>query len=236
MPNGVVLGVIGNGRFELLQQAVASLEEKVKYPFRIKIMIDDTGDAQYALKLQETFPDWHIISHTTNQGLSGSIRSLWSAFKLLDAEYLFHVEEDFIFNQDIDIDMMIKILEVDPYLAQLALKRQPVNADEAAVGGFMQQDPHSYQLTYWAVDTGVMPDGEDAVIYQWLTHRNFFTLNPCLYPWWLIELGWEQGWGEKEFGERLFANQHLWCGYLGRVDDPPLVEHIGNYRGNNWFV
>jgi len=236
MPNGVVLGVIGNGRFELLQQTVASLEDKVKYPFRIKIMIDDTGDAQYAIKLQETFPDWHIISHPTNQGLSGSIRSLWSAVKLLDAEYIFHVEEDFTFNENIDIDQMAAILELHPYLTQIALKRQPVNEAEAAAGGFMQQNPHSYSGVYYVKELGDDPDGNDAVIWHWVEHHNFFTLNPCLYPWWVTHIGWEQGWGEKEFGERLFGNPYLFCAYLGGLNDPPKVTHIGNYRGNNWFV
>ncbi len=228
----VLLGVIGNGRKALLDKTLASLKENVNYPFLNKIMINDTGRTGYALQLEEQYAgEWHIISHQFNEGLSGSIRSLWAAARLYDVDYIFHVEEDFTFNQPIDIDSMRNILEFNPNIAQVALKRQPCNPAEIEVGGFMQQDPDSYEVS------GLRSlDGDDSDWVFHAKHRNFFTLNPCLYPRWVIDLGWEQGWGEKEFGERLFADANVQCAFLGKVNDPPLVDHIGNYRGNNWFV
>lgn len=227
MPN-VILGVIGNGRKELLDRTIQSAKENLNYPFIKKIMINDTGDAQYAIQLEQEYGDeWHIISHQQNQGLSGSVRSLWAAALLLDADYVFHLEEDFTFNEPIyheDFKDMMDLLNHPSYkIAQMALKRQPCNSEEAHAGGFMQLNYQCYTEFH---EMGM----------AWVLHRLFFTLNPSLYPRWVIELGWEQGWGEKEFGERLFADPSISCGYVGRINNPPLVTHIGNYRGNNWFV
>jgi len=103
------------------------------------------------------------------------------------------------------------------------LKRQAVNDQEISVGGFMYQDPTSYE-----------PYIHDNV--KWLEHRKLFTLNPCLYPKWVVDLGWQVGWGEKEFSELLFSDPYVKCAYLGHMEDPPLVDHIGHYRGDGWRV
>ena len=218
----VILGVIGNGRKELLDQTIVSANENLKYPFFKKVMINDTGNVDYSSQLLREYGDeWHIISHQVNQGLSGSIRSLWEFAKDLDVDYIFHLEEDFTFYEQIEIEKLLSAF--DSNIAQVSLKRQPVNYEEAHYGGFMERDRHTY-VEYKKGD----------VAYS--AHRNFFTLNPGLYPRWIVDLGWESGWGEKEFGDRLFLNSDVKCAYYGTVDDPPKVNHIGSYRGENWFV
>lgn len=223
----VVLGVIGNGRYDFLQRTTQSLRERVNYPFFKKIMINDTGDLSYAHKLDEEFSsEYAVISHPENRGLSGSIRTLWEAAQILDADYIFHVEEDFTFEQDVDIDRMISILKMAPHLWQVALKRQPVNPEEAEAGGFMQLDREAYMQFYSNQDPSLV----------WVEHRKFFTLNPCVYSIDITRPLWPQGGGEREFAGRVFMNPESTCAFLGSVDDPPLVDHIGNYRGGNWFV
>lgn len=223
----VLLGVIGNGRSDLLAQTMASLEEKVKYPFYKRILIDDTGSAEYAIELEEKYGNkFHIIAHPENQGLSGSIRTLWEAAQILDVDYIFHVEEDFTFNVEPPIEDMIDILNMAPYLWQVALKRQPVNADEAEVGGFMQQDPSAY-IQYYSNHNPSL---------TWLEHRKLFTLNPCVYPITITRPLWPKGGGEREFSDRVFLNEESRCAYLGSIEDEPMVTHIGSYRGENWFV
>lgn len=223
----VLLGVIGNGRSDLLAQTMASLEEKAKYPFYKRILIDDTGNAEYAVELEEKYGSkFHVIAHPENRGLSGSIRTLWEAAQILDVDYIFHVEEDFTFNVEPPIEKMISILNMAPHLWQVALKRQPVNADEAAVGGFMQQDPSAYVQFYSNHDPSLV----------WVEHRKFFTLNPCVYSINITRPLWPKGGGEKEFGETVFLNEESACAFLGTVNDPPLVTHIGNYRASGWML
>lgn len=225
MPD-VLLGVITNGREELLEQTIASIEKNLQYDFVLKVIIDDSGNTEHSLRLQEKYGDnFQVISHATNRGLSGSIRSLWEVAQILDVDYIWHQEDDFTFNEPVNIDLMISILEARPNLWQLALKRQPVNAEEAAVGGFMELAPETY-FEHGFIDS-------DAI---WLEHRNFFTLNPCLYPISITRPLWPEGGGEKEFGERIFQNPEVMCGYLGTVADEPKVNHIGNYRTGEWTV
>lgn len=223
----VLLGIIGNGRPDFLERSTASIEEKVKYPFFGRILIDDSGDAKYAEELEQKYGSrYHVIAHPENRGLSGSIRTLWETAQMLDVDYIFHVEEDFTFEVDVDIEKMISILNMAPHLWQVALKRQPVNAEEAEVGGFMQQDPGAYVQYYSNFDPSLV----------WVEQRKFFTLNPCVYSINITRPLWPKGGGEREFSQHVFQNEESACAFLGSIDDPPLVDHIGNYRGGSWSV
>lgn len=237
----ILLGIIGNGRRELLEQTVASAESHLKGSFFTKVMINDAPSPEYNQYLIDTYGDrFTVINHEKNEGLSGSVRSLWMWAQMQGAEYLFHCEEDFLFNQKVFIEDLAWILQQDTQLAQIALKRQPCNPAEIEAGGFMEQTPGSYiQHTIWCppiyrLNKHFRPYAITELDY--LKHRNFFTLNPCMYPISTTRIGWERGWGEKEFGERLFSNELIQCGYLGKIEDPPLITHIGGYRGENWYV
>jgi hypothetical protein len=224
MSDKVLLGIIDNKRPDFLDATIASLEENLVYNFFKKVIIDDSGDAEYSKYLENKYSDkYDIFSHTVNMGLSGSIRSLWYIANVYNVDYVWHQEGDFTFNQNIDIDSIKSILKDKKTLSQIALKRQPVNGEEAAIGGFMQRDRSSYE-----------PYGKNSI--RWIEHRNLFTLNPCLYPKWVVDLGWQAGWGEREFSDLLFSDQYTKCAYLGDIDDEPLISHIGNYRGDNWFL
>jgi|LakMenEpi03Aug12_release.lakeMendotaPanAssembly.Ray.scaffolds.fasta_scaffold06563_31 hypothetical protein len=219
----VLLGVIDNKRPEFLAATIESLQKNINYNFGYKVLINDSGDAEYARFLESVYGDYfdQIISHKENLGLSGSIRSLWALAEELDVDYVWHQEGDFTFNENISIEHIIKILENDRFLAQVALKRQPCNPTELEYGGFMELNRDSYLYN-------------DELNY--LSHSNFFTLNPSLYPRWVYKLGWESGWGEAEFSSMLFSNRFLKCGYLGSLIDQPKVLHIGGYRAEGWFV
>lgn len=220
----IVLGIIGNGRKDLLDQTVKSALEHLKCDFYEYIMVNDTGNQEYSDLLNKEYSNnWKVINHESNQGLSGSIRSLWAKAIDLEADYVFHLEEDFLFNVDIDIDTMKNILS-NTNISQVALKRQPWNEHEAASGGLLEQ--YSNLLIPNYCDNGV----------KYMTHRILFTLNPCLYPRWVMDLGWQQGWGEREYTDMLFSNPNIVGAYLGDTFDPPTVHHIGHYRGPNWFL
>lgn len=222
----VLLGIIDNKRPEYLSQTIASLEENIEFDFIAKIIIDDSGDRLYGQYLLDVYGDrYSIISHLENKGLSGSVRTLWSVALDLGVDYVFHLEGDFTFNEKIDINRLSQIFQIENHLAQIAFKRQPVNHDEARYGGFMNMDPGAYIDRF-----------DSNLNYYWVEHRKFFTLNPSLYPKWICELGWQIGWGEKEFGNKLFENDLIKCGFYGSKMDPPRVKHIGDVRGDKWFV
>lgn len=222
----ILLGIIDNKRPEYLSKTISSLEDNIDFEFVGKILVDDSGDGLYSQYLLDLYgQNYSIISHQQNRGLSGSIRTLWSIARDIDVDYIFHLEGDFTFNEKIDIYNLHKIFGLEPHLAQIALKRQPVNHEEARYGGFMNMDPSAYYDRFY-------PE----INYHWVEHRKFFTLNPSLYPKWVIDLGWEIGWGEKEFTDRLLADSLVKCGFYGKREDGPRVHHIGDSRSGNWFV
>lgn len=136
------------------------------------------------------------------------------------ADYIFHLEDDFTFNQFIDVSTLAGILGRNPHLAQIALRRQPWNEQERAAGGVVEQYPDAYK------------DCEDEFGNKWLEHRLFFTSNPSLYRRQLIV---EHEWPDVQHSEGIFTHTLLKdpdvrFAFYGARSTPPLVEHIGVTR------
>lgn len=226
----IVLGVIGNGRKDLLAQTIAAAEDFIDHEFDDKIMINDAPSPEYNAYLEQTYGDrFRVISHDKNMGLSGSVQSLWMMSQMIKADYIFHLEEDFVVNKPITLQPMLDLLEINWSLAQVSLKRQAVNGEESQAGGFMQLHPERYKSEFvWS------NNGKEV---YWVEQNWLFSLNPCLYPIEITRVGWPQGGGEREFTNRLIAERpQTKFAILGKKEDPPLVTHIGSYRGENWFV
>jgi hypothetical protein len=212
--------VVTDGRHDYLQQAVASFEEKVSGPIVERWMHDDTGDRKYRSRLAEEFPDWTQFNGGERQGFAGAIRTSWDMLKRESiAEYIFHLEADFTFNRPVDLTRLTEVLAKRPALAQMAFRRQPWNAEEAAAGGIVEQHPEDFSTCMDAVDN------------VWLEHTRFFTTNPCIYRSSLTEMfDWPAGPNsEGRFGIKL-REAGFNFGYWGPREDPPWVEHIGHDR------
>lgn len=216
----MLLLVMTDGRLDCLTQTIDSVDESLVGEFDVKIIHDDTGDADYRKDLSERFPDYTVIGKPTRQGFGGAIRSAWD-FILNDtpSDYVFHLEDDFLFNKSIETSGLQEILDADSDLQQIALLRQPWNENEIAAGGIMQQDLNSYAESSLAG-------------YSVSKHHKFFTTNPSLYRRSLCEVGWPAGeHSEGVFGLRLKErNPDAYFAFLGQRDDPPAVRHIGQSR------
>jgi hypothetical protein len=96
------------------------------------LIVDDSGDPNYC--------DWvcalgyPTLNHLTRQGLGASVRTAWGYALATGAEYVFHVEDDFVFTCPVDLDGMRARLDAHSDLAQLVLRRQPVSGEEQAWG------------------------------------------------------------------------------------------------------
>lgn len=218
----MALLLIGDGRDVIRAETIASFLDKV-YGYQL------TGIAV-------------VDDRRHEMGFGGAIRAGWHYLRQAEIEhlelrgqpspfdYIFHLEEDWSFCEPIDVRWLAAILDgVDrglgsadfPMLAQAALKRGPVNAEERAAGGLVEQWPEEYR------DAGVLtPDG--AIPY--LQHRLFFTTNPSLYRTSLMMLGWPEG----DASEAAFTQELLGWGYAfayyGRRNHPPSVLHLGHAR------
>lgn len=168
----------------------------------------------------------HVVTVDDNAhtlGFAGAIQQGWQQITELQVDYVFHFEMDFTFRRPVPLERIVAVLQRQPYLAQICLKRQPVNAAEKAAGGIIECDPDSYTQR---VEHGDI----------WTEHRCCFSTNPCVYPAALCHQGWPQEpQSEGVFTHRLLADPDVRFAFWGAKTDPPMVDHIGDARAGNGY-
>lgn len=152
-------------------------------------------------------------------GMAGAVRAAWDWALDNNLDHLLHVEEDFRFNGPFDPAEAVDVLDADPRLAQVVLKRQPWSPEEQRAGGIIESHPADYT------------DHKDGDL-RWVSHQRIFSLNPCLIPRHILELGWPDG-NEAEMTSNLVALGYRFA-FLGERDDPPRVTHVGVERSVGW--
>lgn len=153
-------------------------------------------------------------------GMAGAVRAAWDWARRQNADYLLHIEEDFRFVAPFDLADGIQVLREDPRLAQVVLKRQPWSPEEHAAGGIIECHPDDYT------------DHTDGDGLFWVSHQRIFSLNPCIIPRHIFELGWPDG-NEAEMTTNLVALGYRFA-FFGKRTDPPRVVHVGVERGAGW--
>ena len=203
----LALMVITDGRWDYLQRTLRSAEQNLKYPWHQKLLVDDSGEETYFSPYGFDF-----VKNVPRQGLAGAIRTGWDA--LDDVDYVFHLEDDFVFPAPVDIEAMIEILEYENDVAQIALLRQPWSPQEQQAGGIFHIKPERFRQRA-----------------GWVEQRHLFTFNPCVYPASITKN--YQADLEAPFTEQLL-NDGWSFGYLGGLHDEPRTTHIGLRRSRNY--
>lgn len=175
---------------------------------------------------------WRHINAGPRQGFSGAIQYAWRhLLGASNAEWIFHVEQDFVFREEIDLDAMAAVMTANPHLAQMALCRQAVNDVEHSAGGVVE------------VNRGAYLQCSDPAGADWLEHQLFWTTNPSLYRLSMCAVPWPSGpQSEGRFTHHLLragapgiAPDRLRFGYWGRYGEHVLVEHIGKERAGHGY-
>jgi hypothetical protein len=212
----IVLIVFTNGRLKLLRETIDSAEMNLQCRFSAKWIVNDCPEVFVDLKSWYCSRGFEIYSNPVKSGYCHSIQMAWDALRSR-YDFIFHLEDDFIFNEPIPVMDMIRVLKHDSGIAQMALVRQPVNSIELAAGSILKATIERYTPKKW--------DG-----FQWLESNFCFTNNPCIYPDLIsrypypIRKTWP--WGEGEFSQFLCAHGYRF-GYWGTMDQSPKVTHIG---------
>lgn len=217
----VTLLVMADGRDEYLDVAIQSAADNLHGPVVELVLHDDSGDGRYRQRLRERFPDFRVIGDGPRRGFAGAIAHAWRYLSTHQTtDWVFHLEQDFIFTGPVPLRDMISVMEGNPHLVQMALRRQPWNDQERAAGGIVELHPDSYEAR------------QDEQGRHWLEHRRFFTTNPSLYPRSLTIRGWpDVRRSEGRFGIDLFGSDHRKrSGYWGARDSGIWCEHIGHTR------
>lgn len=214
------LVITTDGRGTYLEQAVESLRARLDPWPEHRFLVDDSGDYVYRQTLAETYGDrFDLVSHPRRLGFMATVKDAWTHVAATDADYIFHAEDDFTYNEPVDLSALAAMLDANPYLAQLTLKRQPVNHDEREAGDIALRDPSAW----------TQRDG-------FCEYATNFTTNPSLIPRRVIDLVLDAGIEPAEMEVTWLLQRHGYrFGYLGEINDPPRAEHIGVHRANGWF-
>lgn len=151
-------------------------------------------------------------------GMAGAVQAAWSEVRS-NIDYVFHAEEDFLFLRPVSVAQMCRTIEYNTHLSQLVLKRGPWSPEERSAGGIMEMYPDDY-----------------FDMAGWVEHRRIFSLNPCVYPAWVARsirpLVTDAG-VEQQITDRMLADGYVF-GFWGARGDAPMVEHVGEHRGQGW--
>ena len=217
----IALLVITDGRDHCITRTIPSALAMLDGELDVKLIYDDSGDDAHFDWLTRTYRPlgFDIIGGLERRGFGGAIRYAWQALAGFDdVDWIFHLEDDFTFNEAVPLARLQTVLDTNAHLAQVALRRQPWNDDEKRAGGIVEQHPDDYI------------DRSDAFGNEWLEHPRSFTTNPCLYRRSLCE----HGWPDVVHSEGVFTHQLLAEGYRfaywGARHEPPMVHHIGDQR------
>ena len=209
--------ILSNRKDKYLPDCLESLLEHVN-PIDDIIVIDDSGDLQWREGLGFTV----IPVDDKPAGYTRAMAKVVETLSQLDGPAFF-VEEDFIFNDEVDLDVMLAEMEASPCrLAQVALERDPWYANEKACGSVSQA-----QLERVKVERGW---GNLEVDGALLVHDLGFTCNPSIWNPEVLELGWPQvQWSETAFGDLCLKNGFIFSYW----NETGLTTHNGAVRAES---
>lgn len=218
---GVDVIVLTAGRKQYLERTLESFTKHVSGDIKRKTIYDDSGDQKFGRWLEKTYSDWTVV-HNANapSGFTQAIRKAWAGEGKKNgsgAPYIFHLEEDFIFNHDVDLSDLVTILEAEPKLAQVAFLRGPFFPPEIQAGGIIEEDPDAYSH-------------HELGDLKYLKHKKFFTTNPCVYRRTLLKMQWPVLKNSETRFTRTVLNRGMRFAFIG--DGEPWVSHIGAERTN----
>jgi hypothetical protein len=220
----VPLLVLTNGRRSCVSRTIPSAIEHLTGVSHM-VIVDDSQDPEYGQWLEDEFIGGPLDGKVVHLEDGGSywkaMRAVWALARFWDGPAVMLLEDDFLFNEDIDLAELAEVLHWRPYLTQIALVRQPWWPNEHEHGGLIGALEAQGQTFTECTDDR----------HHWIEHRAVWTGNPCLIPRRTFEHDWPEGaWSEARFGQLLFANPAARGAYWGRRSDPPRVEHIGHQR------
>lgn len=217
--------VTATNRPHCMEQMLASAETHLGLDHFAQhiVVCDEPNGTAYYQWLVDRLPAATVLAPFDHaRGFGGAIQAAWNEVDA-DVDFVFHLEDDFVFNWGVSLGHMVDLLVANPQLLQVALQRQPVNSDEFAAGGVVSMHPDWYgDRTFAEV--------------PWLEHRVYFTTNPSLYPRKLLDHGWPQ----EPRSEGIFtlgilaAHEGSTFALLGSRVDAPAVTHIGARAGEGY--
>lgn len=228
--------VTTHGNAPHLEAAIEAFAEHVRpHPVDLVCVADGPGRLPPVHPWRRHDGTWKIVQHGEQLGFCQTLLTAWTAAWEIGVDYVFWLENDFVIERDLDLRELAHVLAATPTLAQMALMRDAVNAEEKAAGGLYESRPGQYtSRTVWFDrfdgDPGDLATKHALYERPWLEHRAYFTTNPSLMSreFMLMNLAhYEGGECEGKFGIDLvsrgyrfgvWGNGEPWCRHVGERD------------------
>jgi len=219
--------VTTNGRTEIFKKALENWNKTLIFnQIREVIISNDCPQKPLDLDFFNNFykqSQVRIFNHEENLGFAKNIDFAWKQVER-SADFILHLEDDFIFNGRPPIEQMVDVLVANPSLAQMVLKRQPWSQEEKDAGG--------YDILHGFVNAQA-DHATRRGNSRYMLHNKFFSSNPSLIPRSVFSRGWR---GTEEDMTRHLLEHGFVFGCWGLKGDAPDVHHIGDYRAENWSL
>jgi hypothetical protein len=201
-----------DGRDEYTSQMLESFTKNVKFEHYYSIMLCDNPTGRNSVFLEGIKKKYKINQLVLNDerlGIFGSVQKAWALIPD-DCTYVWHQENDFLFNEPVNVKAFMEILE-NRNINQVALLRQAWYENEVKAGGIFQANDRAYK-------NGVIK------MYPVVLHREYFTHNPSLYRKDVIRM-------MKNYTEyTIMSKLPGYCAFWGTKTDKPRVTHIGEQK------
>ena len=214
------LVVTSNGRGALLDATLDAIWLHVRPLPELTLICDDSGDDAHADWMRERWPAARTDAHR-HLGHGPAVARAWKMASQLPVEWLLWMEEDMVLQRPLDLRQLVAVMDAEPNVAQMALRRNAHFPAEVAAG------PTQIERFSPEAFTERGTNGQ-----AWLQHREFYSLNPHLVRRdFLARHSWPPvPNSEHRFGLRLFRDGAVTCGLWGPRDAEPQVLHIGTER------
>jgi hypothetical protein len=210
-------------RVAYLRTALASLNERVSGPIVQRVIYSDWGgyrlDALNDLAAQHGF---YVVGPVEHLGYSKSTAAMWRYLReRAKGRFIFAVEDDFTYDRDVDLVPMIRTLEENPHLKQLALLRHAAYASEFAAGGVLESLKSPTTL-------------RNGRPFPFVEHRDHWTANPSLFRRTVTQTPWpSKASSERAFGDLMLRDKAAAFAYWGSGE--AWITHIGETRASTSY-
>lgn len=207
-------------RYEYLIPTLESFHEKVDFENNniYKILIDDyplRRNKEILDKIVEKYNINKLILNDENLGYSLTWGKMWNEIPE-DIDYIWHQEDDFTFNENINVNNLISILENNKIqLFQIFLKRNIVF------------EANDYIRN---IENNIC--GEEVSInnQKLILCNNYFNSNPGIYPYWVAKEEYDENPQESPIINYLTQKYKLgYSAMWGGRNDKNIINHIGEY-------
>jgi len=207
---GITLVLTSCNRVDLLDKTLESIGSEVLQSLEHKIIIDDSGNDSVKDYFSKYDSSWQIILNEEN---IGQPKSVDKAYSFVTTPYIFHCEDDWLFDPSFSLQGCVDILNYESNSLQVT---------------FRKDCPHPVDPQIRSTPNGV---DYQLKVPGWNGEWYGFTYNPSLFRKSAYDsLGKYQGFREQDIS-RLYYDK----GFFSYALTKKYVEHIGWGRGTQSY-